>query len=139
MRHFVVALALWFGLTAARAADVTVNYQTSTGPQQVNANDPLPVTGGAPYSYTPLGPSQNNLAITSATALTIPAGATYATVCVEGTGARWTWDGTTTPTSSVGSVLVGSQCLAFAGALILANLKFIQTSATATLDVEYAK
>ena len=138
MKQIIVALALLWA-TAAQAADVTVNYQSGTGPQQVSPNFPLPVTGGAPYAYTPLGPSQNSLGVVSSTALTVPSGAAYATICVEGANVRWTWDGTTTPTASVGSPIASGQCSAFSGAGILANLRFIQQSATATLDVEYAK
>lgn len=96
-------------------------------------------TAIAPYSFTPLGPSQNALGVATATTLTIPIGAAYATVCVEGAAVRWTWDGTTTPTASVGQPMLANSCTAFSGAAILANLKFIQQAATATLDVEYAK
>jgi hypothetical protein len=96
------------------------------------------VTTG-PYAYTPLSPSQNGLTVASATALTIPTGATYAVVCIEGAAIRYTWDGTTTPTASVGSPIAAGSCAPFSGAAILANLKFIQVTATATIDVEYAK
>lgn len=89
----------------------------------------------APYAYTPLSPGQHNLAIVSATALTIPTGSTYATVCAATANAKYTTDGTTTPTSSVGMTLANGACVTLSGATVLANFKAI--SSTGTLDVEY--
>ena len=93
----------------------------------------------APYPFTPLTPGQHNLAITTATALTVPTGATYATICASGANVNYTTDGTTTPTASVGQPLLLGQCEAFSGATVLANFKAIQQSATATLNIEYFK
>jgi hypothetical protein len=55
-----------------------------------------------PYPYTPLSPGQHTLAITSATTLTVPAGARFANVCATTAAVRYTTGGTTTPTSTVG-------------------------------------
>jgi hypothetical protein len=44
VKKIVLAIALLWA-TAAQAADVTVNYQSGTGPQQVSSTFPLPVTG----------------------------------------------------------------------------------------------
>ena len=101
-------------------------------------------TGGGgssapPYGFTPLTPEQHNLAITTSTALTVPAGATFAEVCASGNNVNFTTDGTTTPTASVGMPLLTGQCQFFQGATILANLRLIQKAATATLDVAYFK
>ena len=84
MRYFVVALALWFGLATAQAADVTVNYQTSTGPQQVNANDPLPVISGSnSYFYNVAGSTLTRVAnSTQYTANTTVCAAASVTACV---------------------------------------------------------
>ena len=109
---------------------------------QVSATNPFPVTGTVtqgPYAYTPLTPAQNNLAITSSTALTIPAGATYAVVCASGANVNFEVDGTTTPTASVGMPLLQSQCVSLSGATVISNFRAIQKSATATLDVSYYK
>jgi len=135
------ALLLWTTLASAQGTQICFQAPSGINCQAVNALNPLPVAGstGAPYAYTPLTPSQNGLGVASATALTIPTGATYAVVCSETQGVRWTWDGTTTPTASVGTPLAAGQCAAFSGAGVLANLKFIQQTATATIDVEYAK
>ncbi len=98
-----------------------------------------PGSGSQPYNYTPLTPGQFGLGVVSSTALTIPTGALQAQVCAETQSVRYTWDGTTTPTASVGTLLVAGQCIPFSGATLLANLRFIQTAATATLDVQYTK
>lgn len=98
-----------------------------------------PGAGSQPYNYTPLTPGQYGLTIASATALTIPSGALQAVVCASGNNVNYTYDGTTTPTASVGLPLLTNQCVQFSGATVLANLKFIQQSATATLNVGYTK
>lgn len=101
-------------------------------------------TGGGgsstpPYGFTPLTAGQHNLAITTSTALTVPATATFAEVCARGNNVNFTTDGTTTPTSSVGMPLAIGQCQFFSGATVLANFRAIQAAATATLDAEYFK
>jgi hypothetical protein len=88
-----------------------------------------------PTPYAPLSPGQHNLSVTSATALTVPTGARYATVCASGAAVKYTTDGTTTPTSSVGMPLAAGACLALSGPQTLANFRAI--SASGTLDVEY--
>ncbi len=90
-----------------------------------------------PYGYTPLTPGQHNLAITTATGLTISVGARYATVCAATASAKYTTDGTTTPTSSVGMPLAPGSCVALSGPAVIAN--FTAISSTGTLDVEYFK
>jgi hypothetical protein len=52
---------------------------------------------------------------------------------------NYTFDGTTTPTSSIGMPLLQGQCVFLSGATVLANFKAIQQAATATLDVAYTK
>ena len=89
----------------------------------------------APYAYTPLTPGQHNLAIVTSTALTVPTGSTYATVCEATANAKYTTDGTTTPTSTIGMTLTTGACVTLSGAIVVANFKAI--SATGTLDVEY--
>ena len=134
-------IALLLSIAAASAQGVQICYQVAgqLNCQAVGSAFPLPVTGGAPFGFTPLTPSQNGVTVVSATALTVPTGATYAVVCVESQAVRWTWDGTTTPTASVGEPIPSGSCVAFSGASVLANLKFIQQTSAATIDVEYAK
>lgn len=101
-----------------------------------NIGPPSLVTG-APYFYTPLSPGQHGLAPTSATGLTIPSGSTYATVCASTATVRYTTDGTTVPTSSVGQPLASGSCVALSGKTVLTN--FSAFSSSGTLDVEYFK
>lgn len=113
------------------------------GPSCAN---PIPVTGGgsggggAPYAFTPLSPGQHNVAVASSTALTIPATATYATICVSTGNVNYTTDGTTTPTGIFGQPILAGQCEPFSGPTVLANFRAIQQSGySATISVEYFK
>ncbi len=88
-----------------------------------------------PYAYAPLPPGQHNLAPASATGLNVPSGARYATVCASTAAVKYTTDGITTPTATVGMPLAAGACMALSGAAALANFKAISTAGT--LDVEY--
>lgn len=98
-------------------------------------------TGGggssAPYAATPLG-FQQITSLSSSTALTIPTGATFATVTVEAQGIRYRDDGTA-PTGTVGMPLAAGQSQTFSGAAELAALRFILQTSGAILDVSYYK
>ena len=144
-RTLVGALALWLVATAALSAtwlDSTstniagaVMHWISGGVSvPVSSANPFPVTV-APYAYTPLTPGQHNLAITTATALTVPTGSTYATVCESTANAKYTTDGTTTPTLTVGMTLAAGACVTLSGGTVIANFRAI--SATGTLDIEF--
>ena len=88
-----------------------------------------------PYGYTPLAPGQHNVTLTAATALSIPATARYATICASGAMVRYTTDGATTPTSTIGQPLAAGACVSLSGAAVLANFRAL--SPTGTLDAEY--
>lgn len=88
-----------------------------------------------PYAYAPLPPGQHNLSPSSPTALTVPAGARYATVCASTSVAKYTTDGVTIPTTGVGQTLPAGSCVSLSGPAVLANFRVI--SASGTLDVEY--
>jgi hypothetical protein len=88
-----------------------------------------------PYGYTPLSPGQHNLAPTTATALSVPSGARFATVCASIATVRYTTDGTTTPTTAIGQPLLAGACVSLTGPAVLANFRAI--SSAGTLDVEY--
>jgi hypothetical protein len=131
----------------ARAADLSTfplefldQSGVGAGPfNQVNAfcdiNGNL-ITPNAPYVFTPKAPGQHNVVITSSTALTIPSGAIFAWVQVSGGTAKYTTDGVTTPTTSVGMTLLqNSPPMLLSGATVLANFRII--SSIGTLDVEY--
>jgi len=88
-----------------------------------------------PYAFTPLPPGQHNLAAASAMALTVPAGAQYATVCASTAAAKYTTDGVTAPTPTVGQPLAAGACVSLSGAAVIANFRVVSPSGT--LDVEY--
>jgi len=72
--------------------------------------------------------------ISSATALTVPNGTKIVTVQAEGQSVRFRSDGED-PTAAIGNLLATGQTLQFSSNI--AALKFIQTSATATLNVNF--
>lgn len=111
----------------------------NSGTGSVSTLDGLMQSGMAPYQATPVAGSQFGLTCASSTSLTVPAGALQAIVSIEGGSVRYTHDGVTTPTSTVGHLLTSGTFEPFYGAAILANLKFIQASGTVTLNVSYLK
>ena len=88
-----------------------------------------------PYDYAPLGPGQHNLTVTSSTALTLPPGARFARLCASTATVRYTTDGLTTPTASLGQPLFAGACQELSGAKVLNALRAI--SSGGVLDVEY--
>ena len=112
----------------------------------VSATNPFPVTatstpGAATYikpgAYTPLGYQQITAGtLASATALTVPTGATIAVIEVEAANVRWRDDGTS-PTASVGMILSPNNVLTISGAAELAAIKFILQSGSPILDISY--
>ena len=104
---------------------------------QSNPASAIPVyvvgASGVAPGATSLG-YQQITALTSATGLTSPAGAHVAVISVSGQPVRYRDDGVA-PTATVGMPLpVGT---VFSYAASLATIQFIQTAATATLDVNY--
>jgi hypothetical protein len=118
---FILAAALLLGPCAADAQNLFLN--------------PLPVMV-APGS-TPLG-YQQITSLGSATALTVPTGATFAVVVPETQGVRYRDDGTN-PTASVGMPIPAGTPWTFTGAGILAAVKFIEQTSSAKLDILYYK
>ena len=90
-----------------------------------------------PFPYFPVPPGQYNLAPRAATSLSVPAGARLATLCASSATVRYTTDGVTLPTSTVGMPLVAGACLTLSGPAVLATFRAI--SAAGILDVEYFK
>jgi hypothetical protein len=74
--------------------------------------------------------------LSTATALTVPAGATVAYIQVSGAAIRYRDDGTT-PTASVGMPVPVGSMLTYSGSL--SAIQFIQQTAGAVLDVSYYK
>lgn len=77
---------------------------------------------------------QQITSLSSATALTVPSGATRAVIIAELQSVRWRDDGTS-PTSSVGMPLATSTALSYDGNLKVIN--FIEQSSGAKLNVSY--
>jgi hypothetical protein len=88
-----------------------------------------------PFSYTPLAPGQHNLAPVSPTSLTPPVGARLATICASAAAVKYTTDGVTLPSASIGQPLSAGACVSLSGQAVIAN--FLAISGTGTLDVEY--
>jgi hypothetical protein len=115
---FIAAIAAIIGGTVvARAIQTnylgTVFIADSTTPTQqlkVNADGSLNVDSGG-TSYSPIASSaQYGLTIATAKTLTVPSGATFATVQAVGQTVSYTTDGTT-PTASTGQTLTAGQYL----------------------------
>lgn len=88
-----------------------------------------------PYQYAPLAPGQHNLGVSSATGLTLPAGSRFATICAAAATVKYTTDGVTAPTATVGQSLPAGACVSLSGAAVLINFRAV--GAGGTLDVEY--
>lgn len=82
----------------------------------------------------PLG-YQQYTSLGSATSLSsIPAGATYAVITVEGAGIRWRDDGVA-PTASIGMPVASGSSFSYEGSL--GTIQFIQQIASATINITY--
>lgn len=97
-----------------------------------------------PYMPIPLsdvGGAQYGLAITSSTALTVPAAAKHALINVNTQAVRWTTDGTA-PTASKGIHVAAGGQISFMDLNIdyrsvLKSFLVIQEASAATLDILY--
>ena len=86
-----------------------------------------------PGNLRPLG-YQQITSLGSAVGLTVPSGATVALIEPETQSVRWRDDGTN-PTASVGMMLAADDYIFYTG--YLENIKFIQVTASAKLNVSY--
>jgi hypothetical protein len=84
-----------------------------------------------PLSFTTL------TGLSAAKPLVVPDGATHATICPSTQNVRWTQDGSTDPTASVGILLAKDTERLFSGNLT--NLRFIEVTASATLNIQFYK
>jgi hypothetical protein len=153
---FALGVALW--LCAPAHAQVASAYTVSAcGAQSNPAGQPFPLTidlkgnlcgsisntsaaplyvAGAPYSYTALGCQQITSLASAAPFASIPTGAKLATVTPEVQPVRYRDDGTA-PTASIGPLLYPGLVWSYSGPL--ASIQFIQTAASATIDVCFYK
>lgn len=84
---------------------------------------------------TSAGPGQYGVSIAAVTTLTVPLAAAAAQICVEGAAARYTDDGVTTPSASVGLPWAAGVCAPYGGPLGLFKI----IGASATIDASYYK
>lgn len=77
---------------------------------------------------------QQITSLSAATALTVPTGATMALIVPETQAVRWRDDGTN-PTASVGMPVAVGESLNYDGDL--SRIRFIQQTASATLNISY--
>ena len=152
----LVALMVAFAFAPAKAADVTIYWQcsntsasgvTTYGQCPASTTYPLPVSPTnssgaplyvvpAPYPYTALGCQQITSLASAAPFASIPTGAKLAVVTPEVQPVRYRDDGTA-PTASVGPLLYPGLVWSYSGAL--SAIQFIQTAASATIDVCFYK
>mgnify|MGYP000016362215 CR=1 len=78
---------------------------------------------------------QQITSLAAATALTVPAGTGFAIITAGSQAVRWRDDGTD-PTATVGYPLAAGSELQYS-ASSLSRLKFIEQTASATLDISY--
>jgi len=88
---------------------------------------------GLKYTTSCLG-YQQITSLSSATALTIPQGATRALIAPSTQSVRWRDDGTN-PSASVGMPLAAGSYLSYDGSL--SSVRFIETAASAELNITY--
>jgi hypothetical protein len=80
------------------------------------------------------GPTQSITLTGTATGLTVPAGTTLATICVETAAARYRDDGTA-PTASVGLPLAAGACMTYSGPF--SALQLIAQSGSPVATIAY--
>lgn len=93
----------------------------------------------AGFNIKPCGLQQISAAtLATAQTLTAPTGADRVTVAMiqaEGGACKWTDDGSTTPTATVGMLLSSGETLPYQGDL--SKFQIIRKDATATLNISY--
>lgn len=88
----------------------------------------------APGTASPLGFQRIGPGIAVSTALTVPAGATFAEIICETQPVRWRDDGVA-PTASIGMPLGQDASLTYSGSL--SAIRFIEQTPQATLSISY--
>jgi hypothetical protein len=132
LTHGNVGQAYGYLAAITSFSTTTLEIETGTGtPPGISSH----LFGTTPQ-YSSAGTGQYALNVNSATALTVPAGATLAEVCVESQAVRYRDDGVA-PTSASGIPVAAGSCYQYSGPTLLAAVQFIAQTAGATLDVSY--
>lgn len=150
---FLAAL-LFAGLARAQVSAIVVSA-CGTPPQTYSPGQFVPITidttghicdtgggsGGSttPYSYTHVAGAQFSLAANTATTLTVPATATFASVQVGVSAANYSTDPTTAPTTSAGTTIYTGGAIWLQGLDLLNNFKAICLVSGCVLNVLYYK
>lgn len=104
--------------------------------QQRRVNGPVEVFATVAGPMKPLGYVQlKDADITAAANLTVPAGATIIEFITEAQAVRYTDDGTTTPTATVGMPVAVGTLFRYSGDLTA--IKFIRQAAGAILNISF--
>lgn len=74
--------------------------------------------------------------VSAAVGLTVPDKTRIAMIQPESQNVRWRDDGTN-PTSAIGMILVANDILVYSG--VMSSIKFIETAASAKLNITYYK
>lgn len=91
--------------------------------------------GALGFPTSSAGQGQYGVSISSVAGLNAPTNAAAAEICVEGAAARYTSDGLTTPTSTVGIPVPAGTCFQYAAQMT----SFRIIGAGATMDLEFFK
>lgn len=137
MRFIILALLAFWSLAPQKAyAQTHVGLYCFTG-----ATNPqwAPCALGT-YPFQALG-YQQLTGMSGSTALTVPATATVAEICVEAQGIRYRDDGVA-PTGTVGMPIASGTCFQYTGTSSvsvapLTAIRFIQQTSGAILNVSY--
>ena len=123
-------------------------------PMVAFAQGVVPTVSTKSGPFTPLCPEQHNLAIVTATGLTLPTGIStarggscvtqtvaplLAVICAKNGTVNYTLSGSDTPTTSVGSQLFSGACISLVGINEMNKFQGIAATSGATLDVTYAQ
>lgn len=93
--------------------------------------------GPTVYRFSSAGAGQHNVTPTAAVGLTVPGNAQFANVCATTLAIRYTTDGSTAPSGTVGQLIPVGTCVWVSGPALLANFRMY--SATGVADIEYFK
>lgn len=129
-KKYLISAVLWMAMAISAMA---------AGGQHYDVGGVTALPGVAPiYLYNSLGEQYITATqLQSATPLTVPPGATIASICVETSGVRYRERGA--PTATVGMPAVGTAtapfCFNYAGPL--STVQFIAINGSPTMDVFY--
>jgi len=119
------------------ASEAQLANQGTTSRLAVVIDQLIAIAGGVGAAALSNKGYQQIVGAAAAVSGTVPAGTTVMVVTVEGQAVRYRADGTN-PTAAIGTPISNGSSWTFKGtAAVLGAIKFIQQSATATLNFDY--